>query len=235
MTLPSDQLLEIDGNQNLLLEQETNEIPEHFRYNLSDSEYDDDLDFESNINENVKKEKTHSVCYQVKMEKPIFKCHRYYLIKDNKTLFTAKRKYDKTIIGEGENCHINQSKQPSVAKITRDFRGFDVVHTNEQDFKINFLKIGQKFLVKTSFDHKSGRQFWKPNKENRKSTLINGEYNRKPIQSDKNVVLMNPKNRPAFIVRKMEKKVFEIECHPDCDPVVAFAITISQITGPIVS
>lgn len=233
--ISSNQLIEITRSENLILEPDTKEIVRPFIFDLSDLEFDESLDqIESNIpNDNKKKkEKAHSVCYQIKIKNPIMKCHRFYLIKNGEVLFMAKQKYDKITIGEGKNCHINENKHINAARITRDTRGYNIVTTNDQQFKIRYQKNGEKFSIKTSFDHKSGKQIWEP-MEPKNQNLINGEYDHKAIQSRKNLILQNPRKCPAFIVRQMEKKVFEAECHPDCDPVIAFAIALSQIIGPI--
>lgn len=227
--IPSNILSELIQSSNLQLEPESIEISQAFRFDLSDLDFDDNLD---NIECDIrKKEKTHSVCYQIKMENPIMKCRRFYLIKDEKIIYMAKQRYEKIVIGEGKNCHL-KNNQENVAQMTRDFRGYNIVNTREQEFQIKYLKDGPKFYVKTSFDHKNGKQVWLPI-QSKTQALINGEYNHIPLKSRKNIVLKNHRNRPSFIVRKMDKKVFEVECHPDCDPIVAFSIAISQIIGPI--
>lgn len=231
--IPSDQLKEISQSQNLIFETETSEEPIFLHCDINDLEFEESCEQTNDKNNNNNKsEKKHSVCYQIKIENPILKCHHFYLLKDGKVIFSAKQKYDEIFIGEEENCHIKENLQQNVAKITRDFRGYNIVNTNDQEFKIRYLKKGGKFLVKTSFDHQIGKQFWRP-RETNCDNMLKGEYNHKVMQSRKNVVLQNHRNHPAFILRKMSKKIYEIECHPIADPIVIFAIALSQIIGPI--
>lgn len=234
-SIPSDQLIEINKSQNITLEPEIREIAEPFRYDLSDFEFDESYEQNESNNSNQlkkKKEKTHSVCYQIQVENPFIKSHRFYLIKDNEVILMAKRKYDKIIIGKGKNCHFRGNMQAIVARIIRDPRGYNSISTNDQKFKIRFDKKGEKYSIKTSFDHRGEKQVWQSMKL-KNPKIINGEYNHKAIHSRKNVILQNTRNRPAFIVRKIGKKVYETECHPDCEPAIAFSIALSQIIGPI--
>lgn len=222
--IPSDLLKEIDEKQNLIFEPDDNSDVIHCDLN--------ELEFEeSSENHNNEQKRNHSICYQVKIENPFLKCHRFYLINDNKIIYSAKQKYDEIVIGKGQICHLQNSNE-NVAKITRNFKGYNSVETKDQDFKINYLKFGEKFFVKTSFDHSIGKQNWRPIEKDCPN-MLRGEYDHNVVHSRKNVVLQNKRNHPTFILRKVSNKIYEFECHPIADPVVVFAIALSQIIGPI--
>ena len=59
-----------------------------------------------------------------------------------------------------------------------------------------------------------------------------GKYNRKPIKSKKNIILQNKSRHTTFIVRKMDKLIYEAECNPTLSPIIAFSLAISEIIGP---
>lgn len=231
-----DQINEINDSQNLILETEASAMQSAFYFDLSDLEFDDD--YEQNEpkskTETITKTSTknHSICYQIKAENPIMKCHRFYLLKDDKVIYMAKQKYDEIYIGKENNCHMKTNKHLNDAKIKRDCRGYNVINVPDQEFKVRFEKFGEKFLIKTTFDHKRGKQIWRPKQDNFQK-LIKGEYNHEAMKSRRNLVLQNERNNPTFILRKMKRKVYEAECSQEADPIVVFAIALSQIIGPI--
>ena len=45
-----------------------------------------------------------------------------------------------------------------------------------------------------------------------------------------NIIIQDKK--PTFIVRKMSQNIYEIECSPALDPLIAFSIGLSDIVGP---
>ena len=61
---------------------------------------------------------------------------------------------------------------------------------------------------------------------------IQKKFNHIPIQSKKNLMLKNKDGHPTFLVRKMDKKTYEIECFPTLSPLIIFALGISDIVGP---
>lgn len=228
---------EIDINDNdniLIIQKESEALQSAFYYDLSDLDFDesvvqDDATVCTDFNIPTK---NRSVCYQIKIEKPLLKCNRLYLMKDDQILFMAKQRFNEIHIGKGQNCHLKKNKSQNVAKMTRDYKGFNIAKVKNQEFKIKYLKKNGRFYIKTAFDHKCGRQLWGPRESNVKS-LLRGEYDHDFIKSNKNLVLVNERNNPTFILRKSAKNIFEAECSQQADPTVIFAIAISQIIGPI--
>ncbi|KAK8880817.1 hypothetical protein M9Y10_003509 [Tritrichomonas musculus] len=233
-----DKFEERNGNQCLILEEDTeyssyitrNDSYESEYYNISE-------DIESNSdgkNNNDQNKKHRSVCYQIKADNPFMKSHRFYLMKDDKIIYMAKRKYDDIYIGEGDEVHIKDKHKENEhsAQIKRDNRGFNIVKTNDQEFKIKFIRFGEKNSMKVSFEHKGQKCNWSP-LQAKDAACFNGEYDHVPAQSNKNIILQNARNHPTFILRKMSKNCFEAECHQNINPVIAFALAISEISGPI--
>lgn len=212
-SIPTSQIEEFSRNEYLVLELKMNDI-----------EHDE-------IQTNNKK-KSRSICYQIKTDNPIMKCQRFYLMKENQIIFMAKQKNDDIFIGEGDEVHLSEKKINKPVKIKRNCKGYNVVNTNDQEFLIKYLKYGEKTKVCLSFHHDGEVNHWNP-KHSKSKESIKGEYNHKPIKSKKNMVLQNERNHSTFILRKMAKKTYEIECHRAVNPVIAFSIAISQIIGPI--
>lgn len=59
-----------------------------------------------------------------------------------------------------------------------------------------------------------------------------GEYNRNPQRSKKNIVLANEDDHTVFILRKMSDCLFEYETLESIDPLTLFSIGLSGIVGP---
>ena len=95
------------------------------------------------------------------------------------------------------------------------------------------MPVGYKkhFSLKTSFTHNGKKLDWSPKEIENMSKLV-GEFNHMPIQSKKNLLLKNKAGHPTFLVRKMDKKTYEIECLPSLNPLIIFALGISDIVGP---
>ncbi|KAK8838646.1 hypothetical protein M9Y10_032682 [Tritrichomonas musculus] len=229
----------------LILENEN--VQSHFQnVNLNELEFDDSCDVvqtetkedksdpkDNNNNQSQPpKKKLHSVFYQITSDNPFMKCPRYYIKKDNQILYMAKIKNNEIFIGPGNNFHISENKIENTAHIVRDYQGYNIVNTDDQEFKIKYLKYGDKYSMNVSFSHKGTRLNWRP-KQPKNSTSYNGEFHHQPILSKKNIILQNPRNHPTFILRKMDKKMFEAECHPGVNPIIVFSVALSQILGPI--
>ena len=232
--ISQDQLNEIDNSQNLIIETEALAMQNTY-FDLSDFEFDDSYEQAQENDKaatNLTKAKKPSVCYQIKVENPLMKCHRFYLLKDDKVIYMAKQRYDEIYIGKENSCHLKKDKHLNDAKIQRDFRGYNIISVPDQEFKVKYLKIGEKFLIKTTFDHKLGKQIWVP-KQDDFQKMLKGEYNHAAMKSRKNLVMQNERKHPTFIFRKMKRNVYEAECSQEADPIVTFALAISQIIGPI--
>lgn len=218
-SIPTSQIEEFSKNEYLVLELKKNDI-EH-----------DEIQTNTDRKDNNEK-KSRSICYQIKTDNPIMKCQRFYLMKENQIIFMAKQKNYDIFIGEGDEVHLSEKKINKPVKIKRNCKGYNVVNTNDQEFLIKYLKYGEKTKVCLSFHHDGEVNHWNP-KHSKSKESIKGEYNHKPIKSKKNMVLQNERNHSTFILRKMAKKTYEIECHRAVNPVIAFSIAISQIIGPI--
>lgn len=179
----------------------------------------------------TKKKQHKTVCYQITSDTPFMKCRRYYLKKDNQIICMAKQKDNEIYIGEGENVHIGKNNEKNATRIIRTSSGYNVVLTNDQEFKIYFIKFGNGYSMEVSFDHNGTKLDWTP-KHPRRFKSYNGGFGRTPIRSKKNTILQNSSNRPTFIVRKMTDKIYEAECNPTVNHLVVFAIALSQIVGP---
>lgn len=231
--IPYNKFSDSDGIRYLILEtDDQNPLIHHI--NLNELDFDESSEFtkrESKDNNNKKnntqsepKKKACSVCYQITEENPLSKHNRYNLSKDDKILFQAKMKKDEIFITAGKN--------KNAAIIKRNNQGYNIVAINDQEFKIKYVKFGDQYSLEVSFVNNGSRLEWMP-RNPKKSTEIVGQHNHVPIRSKKNIILQSPKtNNPTCIVRKMSKKVVEVECHPLINPIIAFSIAISQKIGP---
>lgn len=181
---------------------------------------------------NNSKKKSRSICYQIKTENQLMKCSRFYLMKDDKIIFMAKQKYDRIYISEGETIHISEKKTTNPTEIVRNCKGFNLIKIHDQEFTIKYLKYGEKFSVCLSFQHDGEERSWIP-KQTKDREILKGEFDHMPVKSKKNMILQNQKNHPTFILRKMKHHVYEVECHKEVNPIIAFSIGLSQIIGPV--
>lgn len=175
----------------------------------------------------------HSICYKIQTLNPFMKCSRYIFSHEGRILFTAKQKVNEIFIGQGNDVHIHENKFDNRAQILQNADGYNIVNTDDQQFKINYIPIGSKkqYSLQTSFNHKGKMLDWSP-KDPATITTYAGEFNHEPIPSKKNIILKNPAGKPTFIVRKMAKNVFELECADTLNPLIVFAVGLSQVIGP---
>ena len=186
----------------------------------------------SQANFTQKKEEPPSVYYKVQVLNPLLKCCRYFFSQEGRILFTAKKKSNEIYVGQGNDIHINTDQKGCCARIMQ-CDGYNMIYTNEQDFKVTFIPFGvrKQFSLETSFIHEGKTLFWSPRELD---INLNGEHDRTPIPSKKNMLLKNQNGAPTFIVRKMDNDVFEIECVRTINPLIAFTIGLSQIIGPYI-
>lgn len=238
--IPDKDFDEMSGNQYLFLEP-IEEKPLIHHLDMDELEFEDstecptpELSQSNNTNSESQnqnqKQQIHSVCYQITEDIPLLKRTRFYFSKGNHILYMAKPKKNDIYIGEGTNLHISDNKFENSAKISRTNENC-VVNTDDQEFKITFIKSRESYSLATSFVNKGVKHIWKP-KDPKSSTEFNGEYNHIPMSSKKNIILQNSNNRPTLIIRKMSNKVIEVECHPNVNPIIIFSIALSQILGP---
>lgn len=172
------------------------------------------------------------ICYQIKVEIPVLKCTRFYLMKDDEIIYMAKLKYDEIFIAEGDDFHIKKKHEKNVTQIKRNTRGYNEIITDNHDFKIKYSKDGQKFPMSVTFGYNGHKINWNP-KDAEHSEFIKEGSDNIPKKSKKNFMLQNSYNLPTFILRKMSSRYYEVECFPTVDPVIVFSIALSGIIGPI--
>ena len=186
----------------------------------------------NNSEANIEKKMIEKVCYQIRLEMPVMKCSRFYLMKEDETLYMAKLKYDKVYIAEGDNFHIKKKKKVNTTEIKRDCRGYNIITSGDQEFKIKYFKDCGRFPMTVTFPYNGHKICW-DHKETNYQDFIKEESKKKPRKSTKNLMLQNSHNLPTFILRKMKKNLYEVECFPTVDPVIVFSIALSGIIGPI--
>ena len=199
------------------------------------NEYNKINQFDMNENEsttNSVPQKVHgTLYYEITSDKSFMKYTKYNIMKDNQVIYTAKVKDDGIYIEEATDFNNSDIQMKNTAKITRG-KSYNIVKTADQEFKINFIQIGEFNSLNVSFNHNGKQLNWIP-RQPRSKIGLHGGYGRAPIQSKKNTMLQNLNHRPSFICRQMSKKVFEAECNKDIDPRIVFAIALSQIIGPL--
>ena len=209
------------------------EFEESSESNISqkENEKSNDVDLKNN-NNNINSNNTQTVCYQITNENPFMKCSRYFLIKNGKTICMAKNKDDEIFIGDGDDFHISENRIENAARMYRNREGINIVQTDDQEIKIKYISYGNKYSISPSFFYEGRKLNLIPKKEESLASF-KGAYNRIPIESKRNIILQDSSNQCTFIVRKMSKKIFEIECNQNMKPIIAFAIALSEIIGPI--
>ena len=235
---------ESNGQKYLAIESDKS-IFEHHSIDFNELEFDDDIELTdskldekqviikkvlgSNAKKNVK-----LACYQIIInKKKMMKCRRFYFLKGNKVLYMAKQKMNEIFIGEGDNFHIHERKFENSASILQNGEGYNIINTDDQEFKVIYVPIGSKkqYSLRTSFIHNGSKLDWSP-KEVVNLNNLNGQYNHAPMPSKKNIILKNKSGHPTFLVKKVAKKTYEIECYPTLSPLVIFSLGISEIVGP---
>ena len=190
---------------------------------------------ESTINDSQSEKKElkpiDKICYQIKSKIPLLRSSCFYFMKDNKIIYMAKLKYNKIYIGEGDNFHIRKNKENST-HIDRNIQGYNIIRNSDQEFKIKYSKDGQRFPMTATFTYNGHKIRWDP-KDAEYQEFIKDGSKIKPCKSKKNLMLQNSYNHPTFILRKMSKIFYEVECFPTVDPLIVFSIALSGIIGPI--
>ena len=193
-----------------------------------------DYDCKDNNAKQLQKEAAASTCYRITpdiqfMEDPIF-----YFKKEGKIIYTAYLKENVIHIGEGSITVNNKNGFNDIAKITRMKDDYNVVNIGDQEIDIRYALYypSSDYSIKISFDHNGKKLSWKP-KTPKTAKSFNGKFNHRPIKSDKNIILQNHSKNPTFIFRSMKDNVYEAECNPEINPVIVFAIALSEIVGPL--
>lgn len=199
--------------------------------------YDNKKDENKNLEDEFKDMK--SVVYYVRYESHGLKCPIYRFCNENEILFSAKQKENAVFLAKGSNIHIDKNKCKHVAHIHRINCGGNVITIGNEKFKVNYAESGKPDLLSLSatFPFKGETVTWTP-KEPKYDAMkdkyylnFHGEYHHTPIRSNKNIVLQNNHGHTTYIVRKMDNNLYEIECLPVVDPLVAFTIGLCDIIG----
>lgn len=183
-----------------------------------------------------------SVVYYVRCEPHTIKCPVFRFCDKDHIIFSAKQKENAIFFAEGSNVHVDKNKCKHVAYIHRLNCGGNTVHVGKEKFKVNYAQSGKPDLLSldVTFPFKGEQITWTPKEPkydamNDKYYLnFHGEYHHTPLKSNKNIVLQNSEGQPTFIVRKMDNNLFEIECLPVIDPLIAFTIGLCDIVGQYV-
>ncbi|KAK8835886.1 hypothetical protein M9Y10_040264 [Tritrichomonas musculus] len=224
----------INNDSNLGEEQEET-CNETEAENDKDKETDEDEE-----NDKSKKESMKSVLYLLRVENHTFKCPIFKFVNENRIIFSAKQKYNEIFIGEGDDIHIRK-KVKHIGHITQNQGGkYNDVSLRDAQFKLNYVNtaILGHHSIDVSFPFEGDTEHWVPRnpkfdpKENKYYLNLDGAYHHATLQSARNLVLQNTKGHLTYIVRKVDQNVYEIECNYKLDPLIAFAIALSDIVGP---
>ena len=228
----------INNDSNLGEEQEETSNETETK-NDKDKETDEDED-EDEENDKSKKESMKSVLYLLRVENHTFKCPIFKFVNENRIIFSAKQKYNEIFIGEGDDIHIRK-RVKHIGHITQNQGGkYNDVSLRDAQFKLNYVNtaILGHHSIDVSFPFEGDTEHWVPRnpkfdpKENKYYLNLDGAYHHATLQSARNLVLQNTKGHLTYIVRKVDQNVYEIECNYKLDPLIAFAIALSDIVGP---
>ena len=231
------------GKTNLMLEAQGK-----FVHHLDDLEFDseDDESYDKNsenkTTESKPKPKVTTVIYEIRIDRPMMKCHRYHFIKDGEVLFSAKKKGNLIVIGKGVDIHLKSSTVNHCAQISQESM-HNIIHIDGQKIILKYVIFddSKAFSMSVSFKLNNEQIFWFPKQPKlnpRTGTYglkLTGAHHHKPMNSSKNSVMKNSSGHSTFITRLMGEDFFEAECHPDVPPAIVFSIALSSILGPSIN
>lgn len=224
----------------------------HHTINFNDLEFED---FDSNTNDhkenninNIKNSakdtlnnhKVKSIIYHVVVENHFGKLPIYRILFDGEILYSAKQKDNDIYIGKGRDIHINKYTLNHVGHIYQDCNKTNHILVNKNRFQLKYVESGKPNYLSLSvtFPNNDKKVTWIPKKPkfdfitNKYYLNFQGEYNRNPQRSKKNIVLANEDDHTVFILRKMSDCLFEYETLESIDPLTLFSIGLSGIVGP---
>lgn len=247
--IPDEKYNGSNGKSYLVIEGETNFI--HHDSDISELSFSDD-DFPpisnrdantaNNSSSKEKDPKMKSIIYEVGLKHRPCQLSEYHFGTMGQIMYTAKKQGNIIYIGKGNDVHISKPNT-HVANIIQNDNNTNIIHFNSQkiDFGLKYVPSGlaNHLSIEVTFTNSNNKTVsWTPmapkfnSPENRYYLNFEGEYHHKPLNSKKNIVLQNSKKNKTFIIRKMEMNVYEVECLPAVDPLIAFIIGISDIVGP---
>lgn len=209
-----------------------------------------DFDFESDDEENEQQQppqhsskpsddKVMPALYEIRIERPMMKCNRYYFSQNGRPLFAAKKKNHDLVIGQGSEVHFGSIKSNHVGTIEQE-QMYNKIHIDNQNIILRYVRCPDSgaTTMDVNFLHGDQHLFWigkHPQLNAKTGTYglkLRGAYKHTPITSKRNAALRNSEGKTTFVVRKMRENFYEAECHPSIAPSIAFAIALSSIVGP---
>ena len=84
-----------------------------------------------------------SVICIIKVEKHAIKCPAFRFVKDNRILFTNKKKYADVYIGDGSEVYIRK-KSNHIGHINQDGTNLlNMIHTKDTQFQLRYVNYGK--------------------------------------------------------------------------------------------
>lgn len=226
------------GPQALLLEAQAKMVHNNndFELNSDDEEYETS---KSTSDSKPKEPKVETIIYQIKVDRPMMKCHQYHLIRNGEVLLSAKKKGNNIVVGKGIDIHLKTSTANHCAQISQE-RMHNIIKANNQTIILKYVLFpdSKAFSMSVSFLHNNEQIYWFPKqpklnpKTGNYGLRLVGSHHHVPMNSNKNSVLKNKSGKTTFITRMMAVDFFEAECHPDISPEIVFCIALSSIVGP---
>lgn len=227
-----------NGKQSMMIE-----IPDQIQ-NIAEIEFDSNDEElqtpqdEHKETEQSQKKKISTVIYEIKIDRPKFKCNRYHFILDGQVLLSAKKKGSEVVIGKGPDVHISDSMN-HCGKIVQEPM-YNSILADDQNMRLKYIRFSDSDTISmsVSFLNKDKMLEWDPKPPKRNvhtgsyGLKLGGAYHHKAIASNKNSVLINSQGKATFITRKMGENFFEAECNPEVSQTIVFAIALSSIIGP---
>lgn len=221
------------------------ELPYQSAY-INDMDYESDETNEASNSENQNKEPEAgikhdipTIIYEIRIDRPKLKLIRYHLMKDGEVIYSAKKKGNKVVIGKGADVHMETSTINHCGHITQDSM-INQINVDNQMIRLQYIRFPESdsISMSVSFMHNGQTLSWSPREPKRNpingsyGLNLRGYYHHKAVASKRNSVLKNAAGHATFITRKMAENFYEAECHPEINPLVAFAIALSSIIGP---
>lgn len=146
-------------------------------------EYDETTTASTSENEKPKEKKIRTIVYDIRVDVPMMKCHKFHLIKDGEVILSAKRKGNKMVIGKGTEIHLKKCT-------------INIVQRKRK----TWYKLMTKVLLLIMWSLKILKQFqWAPRSCTMKPRLnpkkggyclkLGGDYHHSVVSSSKNSAL----------------------------------------------
>lgn len=146
-------------------------------------EYDETTTASTSENEKPKEKKIRTIVYDIRVDVPMMKCHKFHLIKDGEVILSAKRKGNKMVIGKGTEIHLKKCTINNCAEKKKN-----MVQTDDQSFVINYVifEDSKAISMSTSFMYNETKI-----KSQKRWLLlqIRGDYHHSVVPSSKNSAL----------------------------------------------